>query len=59
MILTIKYVVIVSVASQEPVISVIELQYKYRIAKPSGKGVNHLACRCVLFGKTLKTPLTQ
>lgn len=59
MILAIKCVVIVSVTSQEPVISVIELQYKYRIAKPSGKGVNHLAWSCVLFGKTLKTPLTQ
>lgn len=37
----------------------IQLQYKYRIAKPSGKGVNHSACSYMLFVKFLKTPLTQ
>lgn len=59
MIPSIKCIIIISVASQEPVISVIELQYKHRIAKPSGKGVNRLACSCMLFIKTLKPPLTQ
>lgn len=59
MISTIKCIIIVSVTSQEPVISVIELQCKYRIAKPSEKGVNCLACSYMLFVKTLKTPLTQ
>lgn len=56
---SIKCIIIISVASQEPIISVIELQYKYRIAKPSGKGVNRLACSYMLFIKTLKPPLTQ
>lgn len=37
----------------------IQLWYKYRIAKPSGKGVNHLACSYMLFVIFLKTPLTQ
>lgn len=59
MIPSIKCIIIISVASQEPIISVIELQYKYRIAKPSGKGVNRLACTYMLFIKTLKPPLTQ